>query len=457
MTLGRLLRILWGRRLFVLTPMVCTLIGGLVVVLTFSPRYEATTRVIFDVIKPDPVTGFRVNDKLYDAYVSSQINMLRSDDVTGRVVEAMGWLENPDMVASWQAAPDKGDDLRRWVGRRLAAGIGADMVPETNVLEITFQSTTPDLARLVADNIRTSYIEANIAQTRDTARATATNLSAQAERERERLVELQGVKANLERETGIMMANSGGTLDDLRALQAARAVTIPAEKSRSTVRDDSQALRGQLQNIESSIAAASRTLGPNNPIMIEMNHRRDFVAAQLAGRRPADPVADQTMRRLQAVTALARASSDRLSTVSDKTLALDLVQDEIKRRRQLFDKVSARSAQLVEISNVSDANLTPIGNTTVKRTPVFPNLGLVLGGCGVLGLAIGALLAFIIEAMGRRVRCPEDLRNAIETPTLGVLLAISWIEAPRPKVEKAGRSRFGRKPKPVGGKVELAA
>jgi capsular polysaccharide biosynthesis protein len=134
-----------------------------------------------------------------------------------------------------------------------------------------------------------------------------------------------------------------------------------------------------------------------------------------------------------------------------------LVQDEIKRRRQLFDKVSARSAQLVEISNVSDANLTPIGNTTVKRTPVFPNLGLVLGGCGVLGLAIGALLAFIIEAMGRRVRCPEDLRNAIETPTIGVLLAISWIEAPRPKVEKAGRSRFGRKPKPVGGKVELAA
>src|SRR6185437_9893989 len=154
MTLGRLWRILWGRRLIVLTPTICTLLGGLVVILTFPPRYEATTRVILDIIKPDPVTGFQVSDKMHDAYVASEINMLRTDEVTGAVVQAMGWLENPDMVAAWQSSPDKGDDLRRWAGRRLAFSIGAEVVPDTNILEIKFDSTAPDLAKLVADNIR---------------------------------------------------------------------------------------------------------------------------------------------------------------------------------------------------------------------------------------------------------------------------------------------------------------
>jgi len=173
MNFVRLFKILWGRRLFVLAPTVATLIGGVVVIMTFPPRYEATNRIILDIIKPDPVTGFQVSDKMYDAYISSEINMLRNDDVTGRVVEAMGWLENPDMVAAWQSAPDKGDDLRRWAGRRLSFGIGADMVTDTNVMEIKFQSTAPELAKLVADNIRTSFIEASIAQTRDSARASA--------------------------------------------------------------------------------------------------------------------------------------------------------------------------------------------------------------------------------------------------------------------------------------------
>jgi len=455
MNFVRLFKILWGRRLFVLAPTVATLIGGVVVIMTFPPRYEATNRIILDIIKPDPVTGFQVSDKMYDAYISSEINMLRNDDVTGRVVEAMGWLENPDMVAAWQSAPDKGDDLRRWAGRRLSFGIGADMVTDTNVMEIKFQSTAPELAKLVADNIRTSFIEASIAQTRDSARASATNLSAQAEQERERLVELQQIKANLERETGLMVGEGGVTDADKDLLEVARSAPIHA-KQRYVTQDDSQALRNQLQNIDSSIVAAGRTLGPNNPMMVEMQRRRDYIAAQLAGVHPADPVETLTQKRLAAVETLARSSANRLTSVSDKTLALRLVQDEINRRRTLFNKVAARAGQQLEISNVSDANLTPIGQTVVKPAPVFPNFALILGGCGVLGLMVGSLLALIIESLARRVRIADDLRTALEAPLLGVLPAIASPRAARVKIRKVRTPKPAREPKPARGKKNLA-
>jgi uncharacterized protein involved in exopolysaccharide biosynthesis len=451
MTLAGLLRILWGRKLYVLTPTICTVIGGLVVIVTLPPRYEASSRVILDFVKPDPVTGFQVNEKTSEAYISSQFQMLRSLDVTGRVVEAMGWTQNPDMVNAWRADPNHGDDIKAWAGRQLSFAIGGDLVPETNIMEIKFQSTTPDMARLVADNIRTSYIEAAIAKTRDSARASATNLTAQAERERERLVQLQAAKADLERETGVMINDRGITDADIASLRLAGERALPPLKQdyRAPVRRTRpELLQDQLNNIDSSIAAASRTLGPNNPQMIEMHRRRDYVAAEIAGVQPADDVADQTARRLAAITALAHHSADRLTEVSDKQLALRLVQDEISRRQKLFEKVSSRAGKQLEISAVSDANLTPVGITTVKPDPVFPNLALILGGCAVLGLTCGALLAFMIEAIGRRVRTATDLSAAIPTPLLGVMPPILWARAPRPKVERARGMQRVRPPKP---------
>jgi hypothetical protein len=269
------------------------------------------------------------------------------------------------------------------------------------------------------------------------------NLSAQAERERERLVELQTLKANLERQTGTMLGDNGSTMEARQALQAIR--VGPAVTTPSKVRDESQILRAQLENMDSSIVVAGRTLGPNNPAMMEMQRRRQLMAARLAGAKPADPVSDMTMKRLEMATALIRQSADRIHSVSDKTLALRLVQDEIKRRHDLFNKASEKASQQLMISNVSDADLTPLGATTVNPTPVFPNYALILGGVGALGLMVGALLAFIAEALGRRTRGVEDVRSAIEAPVLGVLPA--WPKALRPAVEKAPRARRVREPK----------
>jgi uncharacterized protein involved in exopolysaccharide biosynthesis len=445
MNLVGLLRILWGRKLYVLTPTIGALVGGMVVIMTLPPRYEASSRVILDYVKPDPVTGFQVGEKTADVYIASQFQLLRSANVTGRVVEAMGWLQNPDMIAAWRAAPDRGDDIKLWAGRQLAFAIGGDLVPDTNIMQIKYQATSPDFARLVADNIRTAYIEAAIAQTRDSARASATNLSAQAERERERLVQLQAAKSELERQTGLMMNDRGITDADIAALQVAQEHAVPTiqqDQRRGPVRRTKpELLQQQLNNIDSSIVAAGRSLGPNNPQMLEMHRRRDFVASELAGVNPPDQVADMTTRRLAAITALAHHSADRLTEVSDKQLALRLMQDEITRRQKLFQKVSERAGKQLEISAVSDANLTPVGVTTVEPDPVFPNLPLILGGCAVLGLACGAPLAFMVEAVGRRVRTAADLSGAIPPPLLGVMPPIVWARPPRAKVERARRVR----------------
>ena len=57
MSIIQFLRILVARRLLILLAMVSVSAGALVVAKTLPPRWEASSRVMLNTIKPDPVTG----------------------------------------------------------------------------------------------------------------------------------------------------------------------------------------------------------------------------------------------------------------------------------------------------------------------------------------------------------------------------------------------------------------
>lgn len=417
MNLARLARIVWGRKLLVVTPLIGAVLGGAFVILTFPPRYEAKSRVMLDIIKPDPITGFSVSGKNYGAYVGSQARIIHDEQVAGRVVEEMGWLENPDMLAAWQQAPDKGDDFRRWAARRIIFGIGADLVPDTNIMEISYQSTAPDLARVVADNIRTAYLEESVGQQRDSARATSTTMEAQAARDRERLVELQALKANLERNAGMLLTSRGGNIESRRLTGLIRLV----RPSRKVIKEDKTG-RAQLAQMDLALGSASQTLGPNNPQLVALRQRRDNLAKQVATvEAQHGPTSGPLVAPPADLSNLIGAQVAKLFQQGDQALSIKLVQDEIDRRTNLYNDASEKSGQMRQLAEISDANLTPIGQTTVSPRPKFPNIPLILGGAGGLGLVTGLVLAFLVEALGRRVRTVADLRAAIPAQPLGVL------------------------------------
>lgn len=446
MKLSRLARIAWSRKLLVMTPVACSLLGGIFVIVTFPPRYEATSRVMLDIIKPDPITGFSVSSKNYDAYVNTQARIIRDEQVGGRVVEEMGWLENPDMLAAWQAAPDKGDDFRRWAARRITFGTGVQMVEDTNILAIKYQSTAPDLARVVADNIRTAYLEETVGQQRASARAGSIQYGAQADRERDRLLELQVLKSNLERATGLVSSDGAPDTDSrhLRGLLH----TVPTGKGQVAGRDGNKALRLQLQQMNMTLETTSQALGPNNPQLVQLRSQRDLLANQLALAEPhqASP-GENVINRAQLTATLIGRQVEKILDQGDKALALKLVQDEIDRRRRLYLGVTQRAGELGELAEVADANLTAIGATTVNPVPKFPNIPLILGGSGGLGLFVGLLLAFLTEALGRRVRTVEDLRSAIPVGNLGALPRIALAHNPQVRVKVARRPKPPKPPK----------
>jgi uncharacterized protein involved in exopolysaccharide biosynthesis len=448
MNLRPLFRILWARRLVVLTPMVFSLLGGVYVMLTAPPRYEASSRVMLDIIKPDPITGFRVTSKTYDAYVTSQMNVIHDIQVTGPVVDSLGWVDNPAMYASWQTAPDKGDDFRRWAANRLAFGVGTELVQGTNILKIKFQAVTPEFARVVADNLRTAYIDNSVTQQRDSARAASASYAIQADKMVAHLVELEIRKGQLERELGVILPDEGPDLDTQKLERMAG--TVRTAQPPQMVRDNTQGMRLQMAQLDQVIASATDTLGPNNPNLIRMKHQRDMLAAQIEALTPRTPAGDFVMRQAEVSAGIMRDQASKVLQQSSKALTLHLVNDEIKRTRELYQKAAEKGGKQHQLANLSDASLTPVGQTESNPVAVFPNAPLIIGGSSGLGLLFGALLALFLEALERRVRSEQALRAAAQTALVKSIPRFPLPAEPKPvrPVGRAARRAKDRPPKP---------
>ena len=97
--MASILYALWGRRLVILTTFLACLLGGVIVIVISAPRYQATARVVLDYIRPDRDTGVVVPSKMLDVYINSQIRLIRDQEVAGPAVEALGWLDDPDVQA----------------------------------------------------------------------------------------------------------------------------------------------------------------------------------------------------------------------------------------------------------------------------------------------------------------------------------------------------------------------
>ena len=156
MSIIQFLRILWARRVVTLACAIFTFLGGFAVTLVVAPRYEATSRVMLNILKPDVVTGDDRNLRNLGAYIDTQRELLKDYRVTGPVVDELGWLSDPRKIAEYQSRPATDTrDFRRWLSQQVADRTNAKLVSGT-IFEISFSSNNPEEARVAAETLRRS-------------------------------------------------------------------------------------------------------------------------------------------------------------------------------------------------------------------------------------------------------------------------------------------------------------
>lgn len=443
MSIFQFLRILWARRVLIVAATISCVIGAFIVIQIVPPRYQAQSRVILELLKPDPVTGEVTSPRFASAYTKTQIELIQDYRVAGRVVDDLGWMNDPNLLTQYQNRA-KGDerDFRRWLAQRVIDGTSTKLISGSNILEIGFTSNSPEAARTIADSLRKAYIDSSLDFRRESALRTAEWYSTQTQKTKAALDTAESAKSAFERENGIVLADNNIDIDSAR-LQALAGSGTAAPMFAAPVGPTPSGI--QLAQVDAAIAQVSRTLGPNHPDLLALQQQRAVLSQQAAQERSAASAAAGSAASAARVSAgMLEAQKSKVIGQRDKLERLRQLQSDVNIRREQFTKAASRTAALRQEAEIGESGITPLDSATAPRQPSFPNVPLIMFGSLGFGLGFGVLVALLAELFGRRVRSEEDISLALDAPLLAVVAAAPRARRALPSV----RSVTGRRSAP---------
>lgn len=425
MSLTQFFAILLARRWMIIAAVLASLAGAILVVLMVPPRYTADTRVLLDVIKPDPVTGQVMSPQFARGYTQTQIQLIQDSRVAGAVVDDLGWSKDPNMLARY-AVPGDPNGARRALAQMIISRTSAKLIEGSNIMEISYTGSSPDSARAVADAIRRAYIHASVQTKRDTAAESADWYDAQVTKAQRLLNIAEDAKAQFEREHGVIMTDDKTDIDSQRLAALSTAATPSAASVAPVAPVGASATATELATVDAQIAQSSRTLGSNNPVLVQLRQKRVALAEQVAQERAASGAAVAAARSAasaaSAGTGALQAQKSRVLANSENLAKLRQLQNDVDVRRDQYTKATQAAAQLRAQSATDDAGVTVLSDAVAPETPSFPKIPLVIFGSLALGLALGLLAALLTELLNRRLRTARDLQDVVAgAPLLAVI------------------------------------
>ncbi|WP_337188890.1 Wzz/FepE/Etk N-terminal domain-containing protein [Phenylobacterium sp.] len=420
MNIVQFFRILLAHRALIGACAAICLVVGVIAINVIPPRYEAYSRVMLDAIKPDPVTGQVISPAYLRAYTRTQIELIKDQQVSRLVVQDLKWQSDPARQRAYRNREGGRDlDFDTWASKTISEGAQANVIMGSNILEIGYSSTSPSEARLIADALQKAYMDVTLQTRREAARRNADWYEGQAEKARKILFDAEASKAAYERETGIVLQEDKIDIDSARLAALASQGAAPVFASAGSATAASVA---QLGLLDAEIAEQTKVLGPNHPTLQQLKVRRNLLAQQVEQERNSSAAATgAAMNASRATSGMLEQQKAKVMAQREQVERLRLMQDDIDLRREQYKQSVARSAQLRQESDVAEAGVTPLSSAITPQSPVFPNKLLIVGASVPGGVALGILLALLLELMGRRVRSADDLVALAEAPVLAVI------------------------------------
>jgi len=417
MNIGQFLVIFWARRMLILGATVGCLVGALIVCAVLPPRWQSSSRVMLDDLKPDPVTGETIT--MLGPYIATQIQLVTDYSVTGKVAEQIGWLSDPNLIKAYQSRSAKDQrNFPHWLADIVSQGAKAKLLEGSNILEISYTANTAKGAQMVADALTKAYIDATLDTRHQDAERNAVWYEQQTVKAKEALDNSVAAVTAYEKQNGIVLQDNRTDEENSR-LQALTGQSTSLSTPFVPPADSSPAAN-QLAQIDAELAVEGKRLGPNNPAMQDL-HAKRAVVEQLAEKEKTNMAALAAHMATSSVQAYQRAIDEQKSKViaqSDKIGRLNQLQQDVDLRRAWYQRTNAKASEFREESVASDAGVTPMGSASMPSAPKFPNYVLIIPGSLGLGLAIGVLTSLMMELLGRRVRVADDLSLAGEAPLI---------------------------------------
>lgn len=400
------------------------------------------------------------------AAVDTEIQIMNSRALAGRVVDALRLLDDPEfstppkpgMIAHVRSLFGGGaaratetraqrQARREVVISKVLERLSVRRQGLTFLTELSFTSRDPLKATRIADAYASHYLAQQLQTKFETLRTAndflATRLADLSEevQRKERNVEEYRAKEGLLNADGVRL-----TEQTAQALNAQRAERLQ-EYSRAQARAASlrQALASGSTGDTARETLQSVTISNLRTQQAELSRRRAELSAQKGPRHPAmleidrqyqsleDQIRQETRRIMSSVEDEARSAKQALDDI-DATLAQQQTQlaeqniGEVSLRertrdadasRTLYEALLTRYREIAAQSGIEQPDARIISRATIPTEPSSPKPMLNLIIALVLGSALGALAVMIVEMLEQSFRTPEDVQERLNLTCLG--------------------------------------
>jgi capsular exopolysaccharide synthesis family protein len=462
--------ILLKRRWTILT--VALVLATLVAIVSFKMQrvYEATARVEVEAATPEIQS---LNDLFRsmpndDAFLQTQVNVLKSENLAWRTVQQLGMGERPEFGGGGERPnADSQTAAQNRLIQAFKNHLRVQLMRDSRMVEVTFESTDPQLAARVANALVSNYSEYNFHQKYDATRQASgfmeqqlDELKAKVEKSQQAMVdyERQNVIVNIGDKQSAVEERLGDLSKDLTAAQSER---MQKESLYDLVRSNEsqvaviaqnellQRLGEKYADLREQYVDALGQYGPNfpkvkrlgdqvNEVQLIMERERKRVLARIRN----DYMAALGRERL--VSGAVTREKAEVGRLSQLLIEHNILKREFDTNEQLYESLLQHLKDATVSAGLRATNIHLVDPALIPTAPVRPrkmyNIALGL----LVGLVLGVTLAFLQESLDTSVKSAEEVERLIAAPALAVI----------PLARSSWRRMGGDRSQPQNGAVE---
>lgn len=467
-------RLAMKHRLLILGCFLAALVIGVAATLLMTPIYKASTTIQIDreaarVLNVDDVSP---QESLVqgEEFFQTQHGILRSRSLAERVIDDIGlatsdaFLEEMNVSLRGNASGNAAERLaqrREAVIDAVQKNLTVSPVRGSRLVIVSFESPDPVLSARIANAFAENFISSNLDRKFESSRYAREFLEELIAQTKARLEDSERQLVNYAARQQIINLNEGAetsqdprslTGSNLVALNAAmaeaRAERIAAEerwRQASTAAPNSlpqviqnpayQRLTEELAKLTAEYERGLRIYQPDFPEMRQLRSQIDELQAQQA------QVANGIRNSIRNEYAVARNAEQALQrqvdslkgevlNLRERSIDYNIIQREVDTSRTLYDGLLQRYKEVGVTGGVTTNNISVIDEAVPPEKPSKPKLLFNLVIAAVLGLGLGVLAAFVIEALDETLSTPDDVEAKLGLPVLGTVPLLDKEETP---------------------------
>lgn len=405
-------------------------------------------------------------------FYQTQYGLLRSRTLAEDVVADLRLADDTDFLLGYGSGDPESLPQERKDRAALATSIVMDqteIVPMrmSSIVDVQFNSADPAMAAKVANSLAENFVQFNLNKRFEANAYARKFLEGELEQARKRLEDSERLATQYAGANELIdiapVTNGDAAATEARqslvvssladantALSQARAERVAAENayrqarrsgdgSEALVNPALNALRQQRATLSGEIEKLQTNFGPEYPPLQAMQNQAEELDRRIAtesNRIRSSVSGDAERRYRQALGAEQQLASlvDQLKGQTldqrSRSIQYNIYQREVDTNRALYDALLQRYRVVGVARSVGTNNVTIVDPAMVPGQPYRPDLRLnILLGL-LAGLALGALVALLLEQLEDSAIAPEEFQRKLGIPLLGSIPALGKDDDP---------------------------